>query len=211
MEKKRIITAAICIPVFLVLAILGGWFWGGLLLVLTAIGLWEYCRMFSGMRVGNQLVWLVGGCAYIVVGFLALFLLRHSGGVAWLLWLFLLIWSTDTAAYELGRRFGRRKLAPSVSPNKTIEGAAAGVVVAMILGLVYALIFIHISWLGALVISILVSCIGQIGDLLESFVKRMAGVKDSGALLPGHGGVLDRFDSMLLGGMFMYIFLLICR
>lgn len=113
-----------------------------------------------------------------------------------------LTWMGDTFAYFGGRRFGRRKLIPAVSPAKTVEGALSGVIGTTIVGAVYAH-FIFGVWLdvpvsaavGAL-IGLVVSPIAQIGDLAESLLKREAGVKDSGRLLPGHGGVLDRFDAL---------------
>lgn len=113
-----------------------------------------------------------------------------------------LTWMGDTFAYFGGRRFGRHKLIPAVSPAKTVEGALTGVIGTTIVGAVYAH-FIFGVWLdvpvsaavGAL-IGLVVSPIAQIGDLAESLLKREAGVKDSGTLLPGHGGVLDRFDAL---------------
>jgi phosphatidate cytidylyltransferase len=113
-----------------------------------------------------------------------------------------LTWMGDTFAYFGGRAFGRRKLIPSVSPAKTVEGALSGVIGTTIVGAVYAH-FIFGMWLhvpvsaavGAL-IGLIVSPIAQVGDLAESLLKREAGVKDSGTLLPGHGGVLDRFDAL---------------
>lgn len=113
-----------------------------------------------------------------------------------------LTWLSDTFAYFGGRRFGRHKLIPAVSPGKTVEGAVAGVLGTVLTGAVYAY-FVFGWWLGVpvsaavgAVIGLIVSPVAQIGDLAESLLKREAGVKDSGALLPGHGGVLDRFDSL---------------
>ncbi|HEY0242556.1 MAG TPA: phosphatidate cytidylyltransferase [Gemmatimonadaceae bacterium] len=114
-----------------------------------------------------------------------------------------LTWATDTGAYFFGRTFGRHKLIPSVSPGKTVEGAIGGVVVAVIAGWLYVTFLLRpvaqLSMLpiGLTVFAILVSVIAQIGDLAESLFKRDSGVKDSSTLLPGHGGILDRFDSLL--------------
>lgn len=114
-----------------------------------------------------------------------------------------LTWATDTGAYFFGRTFGRHKLIPSVSPGKTVEGAIGGVVLAVIAAWLYVTFLLRpvaqLSMLpiGLTVFAILVSVIAQIGDLAESLFKRDTGVKDSSTLLPGHGGILDRFDSLL--------------
>ncbi len=110
---------------------------------------------------------------------------------------FAVIWATDTTAYFVGRQWGRHKLMPRVSPGKTWEGTASGTVSGVAVSVVAFGIAHMVLWHG-LVFGFTVSIVGQIGDLLESAIKRYTGVKDSGALLPGHGGVLDRFDSSLL-------------
>jgi len=114
-----------------------------------------------------------------------------------------LTWATDTGAYFVGRSMGRHKLIPSVSPAKTIEGAIGGVLVAVIAAWLYVTFLLRpvaqltMLPIGLTMFAILVSCVGQTGDLAESLFKRDAGVKDSSRLLPGHGGILDRFDSLL--------------
>ena len=201
MLKQRVITAAIAIPLLFLFLWLNGWWLGGLVIVLALIGLYEYWKLLIGMERQQDLRWIVGGAAYIVLGFLAFFGVRQVGAMAWLL---TVIWSTDTAAYEIGRRWGKHKLAPEISPHKTWEGAVAGLVVGSILGMIAALITTDAGWFAAFIVSLFISGVGQIGDLVESKVKRLAGVKDSGNLLPGHGGILDRFDSLLLSSMFMF-------
>jgi phosphatidate cytidylyltransferase len=126
-----------------------------------------------------------------------------------------LTWLSDTSAYFGGRSFGRHKLIPAVSPGKTVEGAVAGVIGTVLTGALYAH-FVFGMWLdvpvtaavGAL-IGLIVSPVAQLGDLVESLLKREAGVKDSGALLPGHGGVLDRFDSLFFSIPVTYWLLLL--
>jgi phosphatidate cytidylyltransferase len=106
-------------------------------------------------------------------------------------------WMTDTGAYFIGRFLGKRKLAPAVSPGKTIEGSIGGLAAAVIVGLIVAL-WLHMpAWKG-LVLGALIGVTGQVGDLCKSVMKREVGIKDFGTLLPGHGGVLDRFDSLLV-------------
>ena len=113
-----------------------------------------------------------------------------------------LTWIGDTAAYFGGRAFGKRKLIPSVSPGKTVAGAVASVIGTAIAGGIYAhfvlsgWLGVPLSWAAGVLTGLVVSPVAQVGDLAESLFKREAGVKDSGALLPGHGGVLDRFDSL---------------
>ena len=111
------------------------------------------------------------------------------------------IWASDTAAYFTGKRFGRTRLAPRVSPGKTVEGGAGGVAAAVVVGAAAGFVMQDVvsfpfSPVAGALIGLLVGVAGQLGDLAESLLKREAGVKDSGTLLPGHGGVLDRFDAL---------------
>lgn len=115
-------------------------------------------------------------------------------------------WVGDSAAYYVGRRFGKHKLAPVVSPGKSWEGAIASVVGAVLFGVFYLGRFVpQIAWWQVALIAIVASAAGQLGDLAESAMKRGAGVKDSGNLLPGHGGMLDRVDSSLFALPVVYI------
>jgi phosphatidate cytidylyltransferase len=148
---------------------------------------------------------------------------QEGDGLVLVLFLFLCVWSGDIAALYIGKRFGRRKLAPKLSPNKTWEGSIASIVASVVFGL--ALIFLgdwltlHDSsftrlhtnspWWQWLLLAILLNAAAQFGDLLESAIKRGAGVKDSGTLLPGHGGVLDRIDALLLAAPVLWFVLAI--
>lgn len=120
---------------------------------------------------------------------------------AWLLmYLFLLVWGADSGAYFVGRKFGRKKLAPDVSPNKSIEGLLGGLATVALVIIVVQHLFIHANvWQQGifLLISLVTALVSVQGDLFESMIKRRAGIKDSGRILPGHGGVLDRIDSLL--------------
>ncbi|HWV35674.1 MAG TPA: phosphatidate cytidylyltransferase [Thermomicrobiales bacterium] len=119
-------------------------------------------------------------------------------GLGWLLLAILVTWLSDTAAYLVGRSVGRTPLLPRVSPKKTIEGAIGGFIAAGLTALICILAFgIDINPLTGLIVGVLLGGIGMIGDLCESLIKRKAGVKDSGTLIPGHGGVLDRIDALV--------------
>jgi len=124
-----------------------------------------------------------------------------------LLGIFILIWSTDSGAYYAGRTLGKRRLFPRISPNKTWEGAIGGLLCAMIISVGLSQIFLVLSSLDWLIISVIVWAMGTLGDLIESHYKRMAGVKDSGTLLGDHGGVLDRFDAFLCAVPFVAAYL----
>lgn len=135
---------------------------------------------------------------YIGMGFYYLIVTRDEGGLKYIFFVLLVIWATDTGAYFFGRAFGKNKLWPKISPNKTIEGAVGGIVLACIVGITFHLFWsFQYSVLIILGVTILISVFGQIGDLVESAFKRHYGVKDSGNILPGHGGILDRLDSLL--------------
>lgn len=120
-----------------------------------------------------------------------------------------LIWICDSAAYYVGRAVGKTPLTPVISPKKTIEGAAGGVAGA-ILGAAAARFFIFpfLTWIDVLAFGLIAGVVGQLGDLVESAMKRSADVKDSGSLLPGHGGFLDRFDSLILATPVYYLYLI---
>ena len=120
----------------------------------------------------------------------------------------ILVWTTDTLAYFVGRAIGRRPLAPKISPKKTWEGTAGGALGAVGAGVVLKLTMLpFLAWPHIIVVALLCGILGQLGDLAESQMKRAVGVKDSGALLPGHGGMLDRFDSMIVVAPAVYLYL----
>jgi len=143
-------------------------------------------------------------CAYIITGFISIIQLRSMkhGSIIYLL-VFIAPWVTDTFAYFCGRLFGRHKLIPSVSPKKTVEGSIGGTVFCILGCVLYRFI---LQWMGNeglpriwifAVLGFIVSIVSQIGDLMFSLIKRRYGIKDYGIIFPGHGGVLDRFDSVI--------------
>jgi phosphatidate cytidylyltransferase len=140
----------------------------------------------------------VFGVFYVAVPFALLVAMHQGNGHYPVLYVLILTWAGDTAAYYVGRSLGRHKLAPRVSPGKTWEGTAGSLLAAMILGYFFLNYFAPQAplWLN-LATAAAVNVAGQVGDLAESALKRSAGVKDSAALLPGHGGVLDRIDALL--------------
>ena len=125
-----------------------------------------------------------------------------------LLAIFIFIWVNDTGAYLVGSRWGKRRLAPNISPKKSVEGSIGGLILVLLSAVILRLLlFPELSWLRILLIAAVVAIFGTIGDLFESSLKRQAGVKDSGKLIPGHGGILDRIDSLLLAVPAVYLLL----
>jgi phosphatidate cytidylyltransferase len=159
-------------------------------------------HLFFGGRLEerfNHLCWTVLGTVYI--GYLvphAALLYRLPDGPQWIFFVLFVVMAGDTAAYLVGTTMGRRKLYPEISPGKTVEGAIGSTAASLIVG-VFAGPFLLPSqpWPELLGISVVLSVLGQIGDLFESWIKRVFGVKDSSALVPGHGGLLDRMDSLI--------------
>jgi phosphatidate cytidylyltransferase len=125
--------------------------------------------------------------------------------------IFILIWTNDTFAYVVGKSIGKNKLFESISPKKTIEGFVGGIVFSAIAGILISKLYLQMPIYFWIIISIIVSVFGSIGDLVESKFKRIAGVKDSGNIMPGHGGVLDRLDSVIFVAPFLYFFLQIIQ
>jgi phosphatidate cytidylyltransferase len=143
-----------------------------------------------------------------VAGLSGYFLLirEFEMGHAWILFLFVIVWLGDIGAYYGGRSLGKTKLAPSVSPNKTVEGAVSGLLGSLVgASLMQIFLLPEVSLVVCLIVALVCGIIGQFGDLAESLLKRNTGVKDSGSLIPGHGGVLDRIDSLLFAGPAFYL------
>lgn len=152
------------------------------------------------------------GIVYVSFLFTFIIKLRYlpdaSIGKGWVVTLFCVTKIADITAYVCGSRWGKHKLIPRISAKKSIEGAVAGVCGSVLLALIFRLWFLQgIGWLATIGLGVLLGVVGQIGDLIESLIKRDAGVKDSGNLIPGIGGFLDLMDSLLFAGPAMYIYL----
>lgn len=265
MHLKRIVTALVFIPLFLILVIKGSYFlYSIFVLALALLGLMEYFKLVEN-RVDQRMkamgiLWgllLAGGLyvgssqviiAMLTLGFIAICLLRLSRvgdittvfqdigytflgplyvglllghlsllrglveGREWTLLLFFAIWMSDIAAFYTGLSIGRNKLYPEISPNKTVEGAIGGILGSLIVVASFkAWYMTQLTLIDVIAISIGIAVMGQLGDLCESMFKRASGVKDSGGLIPGHGGILDRFDSILFAAPFLYYYLVFIK
>jgi phosphatidate cytidylyltransferase len=189
----RTLTAVLLVAAALASAAVGGTVFAVLVAAVATAMFYEWTRLVRGWGA----VWYISGFFYALAPALALLWVRERDvhGLELLVWVFLVTWSTDIGAYFAGRSFGRRKLAPSISPGKTVEGLYGGIAAATLIGGAWVLAM----GLGhpLLPLAPLLAIAAQGGDLFESFMKRRAGVKDSGTWLPGHGGVLDRLDGLV--------------
>ena len=187
----RTATGIVLIVTALLVAFQGGYLLAIAVAAIATLMFYEWTRLTRGMGA----LWYVAGLLYALVPALALLWIRERAGIDLLLWTFIVTWSTDIGAYFAGRRFGRRKLAPTISPGKTVEGLFGGIAAATLLGGAWVLAT-HLG-LALLPLAAVLAVAAQAGDLFESGLKRRAGVKDSGSWLPGHGGVLDRLDGLV--------------
>ena len=154
--------------------------------------------------------WTIAGILYVgwLLGYLVA-LRDLSAGRDWVFFALFTNFGSDTSACFIGRAWGRRRLAPKISPGKTWEGAIAGVFGAIIVGLILVtLLNLPLGYGHAVILSLLISIFGQFGDLAESLFKRNIGVKESGKLIPGHGGFLDRMDSIVFTGVVVYYYVI---
>ena len=189
----RTISALALIALALMATIVGGYYFAILVAAAATAVYYEWSRLSRGWGLG----WQVGGFVYALIPAIALLWLRDraDNGLVLVLWTFITTWATDIGAYLAGRTFGRRKLAPTISPKKTVEGLIGGVVAAALFAGAWV-IAVDLPRI-LLVLAPLFALAAQGGDLFESWMKRRAGVKDSGDLLPGHGGFFDRLDGLI--------------
>jgi phosphatidate cytidylyltransferase len=147
------------------------------------------------------------GVCYVGVLLSALPILHASFGPAWVALVIALSFGNDTGAYFAGRAFGRHKLAPAISPGKTVEGAVGGLLANLAITFLARGLFMHeLTIRDAFLIALPAGIVGPAGDLVESLIKRAVGAKDSGRLLPGHGGILDRIDALLFVGAYVCLY-----
>jgi phosphatidate cytidylyltransferase len=247
---KRILTAAVAIPLVLLITIFApDWLFALIVGVVAAAAAEEFWELGQKKGIGRPPKWFLGGPLLVAISFLHGFewvvasvaiagvvlltatvlsgsiesafgsfvtgissLVYCAGTLGfliliprqWILVLFAIVWIGDAAAYYGGRALGKHLLAPKVSPKKTVEGAIAGLLGSILIGIVGGTWVFHQPWLTMAFVSVLTAILGQIGDLAESVLKRSAGVKDSSSILPGHGGILDRLDSLLFATPIFY-------
>lgn len=190
----RSMAGVVLAAIALAAAFLGGYVFATLAALAAGAMFYEWRRLTRGWGGG----WTVAGFAYALVPALSLLWLRDRApqGLELLYWVFIVTWTTDIGAYFAGRAIGGPKLAPGISPNKTIAGLVGGMVSAGLASwawVQFALLPLPLLWLAPLF-----GAAAQGGDLFESWLKRRANVKDSGSLIPGHGGVLDRLDGLVV-------------
>ncbi|TDT61577.1 phosphatidate cytidylyltransferase [Fonticella tunisiensis] len=260
MINKRVISAAIALPILLFFVLRGGIAFTIGVLAITAIALYEYICVYKNTNhkviffpiligyflnaysviISNKNVIIpaillvvitsmatpifakkynvvssaltITGYIYIVVFFSMLIYIIQAPNGSTLIWLvFIIAFGTDTFAYYSGRFFGRTKLCPEVSPKKTVEGSIGGILGSILGVSLWGYINPHINfhWYQLIMMGTVGSIISQIGDLSASLIKRYAGVKDYGNIMPGHGGILDRFDSILFTAPVVYYYIVL--
>jgi len=197
----RILSALVLAPVVLYAVYLGGVWFRSLILLCLLLSIIEWIRL---CRVGNvsgleRLAWLLPGVVYIAVSCASLVLVRDLSDAGQNIVFFILaaVWVADTGAYVAGSIIGGPKLAPKISPKKTWAGLLGALVGAGIAGSMFLALFPEKGLLELTISGMVLGGVAQIGDLVESLAKRRFGVKDSGTLIPGHGGILDRIDGLM--------------
>jgi phosphatidate cytidylyltransferase len=212
--KKRIMSAIILGSIFLFIVIKGQIYYLTAILVIGILMVQELITILISIKTENinfYETYRKWGIGFIIVTCVSLILIRdYPQGLKVTIWLFFSIWSLDAAAYFFGKKFGSLKLAPVISPNKTYEGSFCGTAAGMIVSFILYKLFAtgdknSFGIENFMIITFINLILAQVGDLLESWLKRQCKVKDSGSIIPGHGGCLDRFDSIYIPSIFIYI------
>lgn len=218
--QLRLISALVMIPFVFGAIILGGWAFIAFTLIVFALSLYEWAKL--SIKTEQKFLFLFAGIIYLPFSFYQFYYLRTGldTGLGWVITMLIVIWAADTGAYFIGKKFGKHKMAPTISPNKSWEGLGGSMLFA---GIAFYLLTFSVDelwndtpnklgWvvkdLDVFLIGAFLGFVGQIGDLIESLLKRKSGEKDSSNLIPGHGGVLDRVDSILLTAPF-FVFIAI--
>jgi CDP-diglyceride synthetase len=214
-EKESNLYARVKSALVLIPLVLGVIIYGGLPFVLAISFLcfamnYEFFAMLRRKKMphGKVQPLLVFGVIYCSLPCLMLVALRMQpyDGLALVLWLLLAVWSTDTGAYFAGKKIGGPKIAPAISPNKTWAGIAGGMLLSTLVSIPFY--FFHdfkVFEYNVLLLAPIITIVAQMGDFIESYIKRYFGVKDSGNLIPGHGGVLDRVDGLITSTIMIYL------
>jgi phosphatidate cytidylyltransferase len=210
----RVTTGVILVPVVLLAIIIGFPFFEIMLLAVAGITTLEIVHVIKTAHKHRHLpatvYWLLG-ILYVNLPLVFMYGIYYTHvqdieGLWWIIILFICNWVTDSMALVGGRLWGKRKLAPRISPNKTLEGTVVGLTSGISAGTIFAIV-IGVQFPLALAVSIMISVLTTMGDLLESKIKRIAGVKDTSKLLPGHGGFMDRLDGIYLAAPSLFILL----
>ncbi len=198
--------------ILIVSTCLGSWKIEFLILSLNlmALSIFVLSEFADNKEVFHIIAKQVLGIVYIPVSLsLLIFMKGLDQGTFWIIWLLIVVFSNDTGAFYGGKFFGKNALSPNISPNKTIEGSIGGIITSSVVGFIFSVIFFKDFPLSFFLIpaSLMLAVAGQIGDLFESAMKRASNIKDSGSILPGHGGMLDRIDGLLLAIPVLYAYL----
>ena len=223
---QRVIIASCLASTALFVTILGGFWFNAVMVAIGVVSAMEFVNMIhikqkNDIKSEDNLdIYYLKKIAipYILIPTLSIIFIRDATqGISIIIWFLLSIWSVDTAGYIIGNLFGKNKLYPSISPNKTIEGALGGILA----GLVITVILFPImclangsniqgfSFYSMVFLSLVISVLSIIGDLFESYIKRQCGVKDSGTLLMSHGGMMDRTDSVIFSAPIVAILVIL--
>jgi phosphatidate cytidylyltransferase len=171
--------------------------YGVVLIIILGAMAWSLLQEDPLHNASVRIGWLLGTPIYVGGTLAAVALVREFEPTgAWVLLTMVLAWGSDTSAYFVGRKFGKTKLAPRISPKKTLEGSAGGLMASVVGAVIMSFFLPGLGPIDAVALGILAGAAGQAGDLMMSVLKRSSGVKDSGGILPGHGGILDRVDAL---------------
>ena len=214
--QTRSLSAVVLIAVTIGILLYGGWPFIALLAVIAGISLYEWAQLsLKAEEPPKQYFYLAAGIPYVMGSIVCCFTIFENLGLFWAITFLMMVWSSDSGAYFAGKLIGGPKMAEKISPNKTWAGMGGAMIVPAIVGILMMILYRGIddfSFVAALMMGgagLVVGIASQAGDLVISAFKRKAGVKDTGDLIPGHGGLLDRIDSMLLAApVFLLLFVL---